>query len=507
MRIKIIIFFLLISCVGFTQGTKSVFVKDSKTNQPLAYASIYNNTAYKGAVTNAEGNALVYYHTPEDEIVVSFVGYNKLKVQIKTIPPSGIIYLTQNTVTLKTATVVAYQDQDFIANLIRKVVKANKKETKQETAKTTLITESTVDDVPLERQESIGNAKVSNNGIEDYTVKLGRFGQNKSFNFYTLTATNFTSKFQPITNRNSSPFPVLVTELSKRKIKKLYKLSLYKNPYGEEELTKINFESKSGKEFSGELLFYTKTKKVKKIVFTISNPSEKLFYPVIESHGVQVTKINCVMVYSDNEHRLNHIQINYELNYQTPESHHVKTDFLFSFEDYKNQYANPYYTGDIDFKGEYHQILFNSFDQRFWQENFSYSQSEKVNKTYDYFKEYGYVANYKKYSSDSLFQFLDLRIKNWDTTRISMKELNYNSSDFGIRENDMLGEEVKYTISDLYHFEENRASKGVPSFNYNVEQTLESMQKFEAFAKEKNAEVIIQHSPKAFKKLQNLLKK
>ena len=60
---------------------------------------------------------------------------------------------------------------------------------------------------------------------------------------------------------------------------------------------------------------------------------------------------------------------------------------------------------------------------------------------------------------------------------------------------------------DLYHFEENRTNKGVPSFNYNVEQTLESMQKFEAFAKEKNAEVIIQHSPKAFKKLQNLLKK
>ncbi|CAM1348949.1 N-acyl homoserine lactonase family protein [Tenacibaculum insulae] len=60
---------------------------------------------------------------------------------------------------------------------------------------------------------------------------------------------------------------------------------------------------------------------------------------------------------------------------------------------------------------------------------------------------------------------------------------------------------------DLYHFEENRTNKGVPSFNYNVEQTIASMQKFEAFAKEKNAEVIIQHSPKAFKKLQNLLKK
>ena len=58
---------------------------------------------------------------------------------------------------------------------------------------------------------------------------------------------------------------------------------------------------------------------------------------------------------------------------------------------------------------------------------------------------------------------------------------------------------------DLYHFEENRANKGVPSFNYNVKQTLESMEKFEAFAKEKNAEVIIQHSPLDYQKLEKLL--
>jgi N-acyl homoserine lactone hydrolase len=60
---------------------------------------------------------------------------------------------------------------------------------------------------------------------------------------------------------------------------------------------------------------------------------------------------------------------------------------------------------------------------------------------------------------------------------------------------------------DLYHFEENRVNKGVPSFNYDVKQTLESMNLFEAFAKEKNAEVIIQHSPIAFEKLEKLLKK
>jgi glyoxylase-like metal-dependent hydrolase (beta-lactamase superfamily II) len=60
---------------------------------------------------------------------------------------------------------------------------------------------------------------------------------------------------------------------------------------------------------------------------------------------------------------------------------------------------------------------------------------------------------------------------------------------------------------DLYHFEENRTNKVVPSFNYDAKQTAASMTTFETFAKEKNAEVIIQHSPEDYEKLQNLLKK
>lgn len=54
---------------------------------------------------------------------------------------------------------------------------------------------------------------------------------------------------------------------------------------------------------------------------------------------------------------------------------------------------------------------------------------------------------------------------------------------------------------DLYHFQENRDNKGVPSFNFNVEQTLKSMEAFETFAKEKNADVFIQHSTEDFNRL------
>lgn len=65
---------------------------------------------------------------------------------------------------------------------------------------------------------------------------------------------------------------------------------------------------------------------------------------------------------------------------------------------------------------------------------------------------------------------------------------------------DMGLEQPILLTGDLYHFEENREHQRVPSFNYDVKQTLESMKKFEAFAKEKNAKVFIQHSPADFKR-------
>jgi len=54
---------------------------------------------------------------------------------------------------------------------------------------------------------------------------------------------------------------------------------------------------------------------------------------------------------------------------------------------------------------------------------------------------------------------------------------------------------------DLYHFSENREFRRIPIFNYDVKQTRASMDKFEAFAEEKNAKVYLQHSKEDFNKM------
>ncbi len=54
---------------------------------------------------------------------------------------------------------------------------------------------------------------------------------------------------------------------------------------------------------------------------------------------------------------------------------------------------------------------------------------------------------------------------------------------------------------DLYHFSENREFRRIPIFNFDVAQTNASMDLFEAFADEKKAKVILQHSKEDFEKL------
>ncbi len=54
---------------------------------------------------------------------------------------------------------------------------------------------------------------------------------------------------------------------------------------------------------------------------------------------------------------------------------------------------------------------------------------------------------------------------------------------------------------DLYHLDENREFRRVPIFNYDVAMTKASMANFEDFAKEKGAEVYLQHSKDDFEKL------
>jgi hypothetical protein len=56
-------------------------------------------------------------------------------------------------------------------------------------------------------------------------------------------------------------------------------------------------------------------------------------------------------------------------------------------------------------------------------------------------------------------------------------------------------------IGDAAHFHENYESDGVPGFNYDRAQTIASLERIKAIAKNVKATVIIQHDPRDIGKL------
>ncbi len=54
---------------------------------------------------------------------------------------------------------------------------------------------------------------------------------------------------------------------------------------------------------------------------------------------------------------------------------------------------------------------------------------------------------------------------------------------------------------DLYHLKENRKHRRIPVFNIDVDATLKSMDVFEVFVKEKNADVFVQHDMEDYQRM------
>jgi hypothetical protein len=80
---KIIFLLALLPTVLFGQRQLSGYVFDSKTGEPLPYATIITNTQF-GELTDREGQFVIKTYTDFSAITISYVGYKKLTVPIDT---------------------------------------------------------------------------------------------------------------------------------------------------------------------------------------------------------------------------------------------------------------------------------------------------------------------------------------------------------------------------------------------------------------------------------------
>ncbi|MDQ1088018.1 carboxypeptidase-like regulatory domain-containing protein [Siphonobacter sp. SORGH_AS_1065] len=118
------LFTLLFCCFIHSLGAQDQILKgrvlDEKTNEPVAFASVFINTTTTGTLTNEKGEFSLSVKAGNYEVIVSMVGYEPLVYALDTRQKRAVSYLFKiqpKTYSLQTVGVKAKRDSSWYDNL------------------------------------------------------------------------------------------------------------------------------------------------------------------------------------------------------------------------------------------------------------------------------------------------------------------------------------------------------------------------------------------------------
>ena len=99
----------LINFLVFSQKTKvSGTIRDSITGEPLPFVNVFFNGTKVGVTTDIQGNVTIETFYATDYIVISFVGYDQLKIPIKKDQSQHLeLFLNESFISLEEITIIS----------------------------------------------------------------------------------------------------------------------------------------------------------------------------------------------------------------------------------------------------------------------------------------------------------------------------------------------------------------------------------------------------------------
>lgn len=119
-RFSYSVFFLFIAQMCIAQGTVQGTIIDSKTSEPLAYASIHIPSSLKGTVSDENGMFQLQMAKNEDTIIVSYIGFQDKRIVIEDYKKKLNIALNSSDVQLQEIVVRSMTPLDYLRAAIKK---------------------------------------------------------------------------------------------------------------------------------------------------------------------------------------------------------------------------------------------------------------------------------------------------------------------------------------------------------------------------------------------------
>ena len=390
---------LLTFNLGFAQTAIEGYVFDQVNHEPLPYATIGLLSDNSYTITNEDGKFRIPASYITDSLEVTYIGFKKKRISLSHFSTTHNLYLRPNVERLEEVTLVASpKKMDYAFDLLNSLVKKYRKLESVSNCKAFLTLTSSARNIPIEQIEGFYNAEQSlSAGIMDLDIKSGRFGQNKSFPFYSLDNTKILSDFQFFKSSNQI-LPFYPGNMSSSFINRKYDITIdacHNCKKGDMSISFVPVKSEA-RYFSGKILFDRSKLIIKKIQLWIIDPETNKLTSINKSVKISPKEIKLEILFNPMDlEKIQYLEFDFSVNYEYGQSKEtIESHTFVYFYDYNTSFEAPYFTTPVQFNNDYDKIIALQATDDFWNANFQFPTSIKQKRSMDFMKEYGYLINY-----------------------------------------------------------------------------------------------------------------
>ena len=415
------IIFLLIIITGTTSLAQSKiegFIYDGMSDDPLPYCTIriYGTKAHS-TITNEDGKFAVDSIFSKDSIEVRHLGFKTIKTVVSYFEKESKLKLEMDVSVLDEVVLTAGKDEVYPYKLLARIIEVYRKSTNTTVSKAFLTMISSTRNIPIEHVEGFYNGEQNlAEGILDLRVKSGRFGQNRSFPFYSLDNTKILSDFQ-LFGASKQILPDYPGNLSYNAIERIYDVKIDDCISCSKEEVSISFAPKvaNGRLFNGKMLVDPELLMIKKIELLAVDPITNALASINPDVVLTPKEIQLAIVFNPiDPEKIQYVELNFQMGYRSNYVSEIidSRTFLYFF-DYDTFFEDPYFTKTIPFNNDYDKMIALQASDDFWETNYQFPKSINENKSMDFMKKNGFLINFNNYIPLDDLKFTRPTVLSW----------------------------------------------------------------------------------------------
>ena len=462
--------------------TFKAIIADKNTQEPVAYATVFNPRAETGTISNLNGLAVLNSIRPQDTVVVSYIGYQSVVLIGTALPSIDTIFLETNSAELTEVVVTA--ENTFLYNLLSRCRKTKSKRLK--TGKTYFELETFVDDSQVELLECYYNGSYSGYDVQSLDLKNGRIALSPFNNRYFVSTESSKALHMHGLFVANDYFPVNPLELNKSKLKKLYRLKLYSRYQDEQENTVfvIDYSPKNNPRhhFEGRIWIDSSSARILKITHNIEDAAIYPFLPLWSTDSLKQVDLHISKSFKtiDDWQYVHSIDFNYKLKYQNRDQfpYWISTNAVLYTYNFDQAFDLPFFEYAAHHNGDYRRINAAPYNAFFWDNMEEFRLNDRKNKKSLFLRDSASLNEQTLFLKNDYFDrgFFEKPYVPWSKNRINIKP-SVDTTDYTDIQKDLLAD--RYQLSAQIYMDVNQIKDSIHCLTKTVFDPFNSYYKYD----------------------------